>query len=167
MTTVSFALTPHGLEQFKQLHHTAVETITAQFYTAHGAEYARFGERGRKACREDIEFHLNFLRPVLELGDLQPYTDYLRWFDEVLTARNVPTDHVTETLHWLGDFFWIASVALMAHASRRPSQRRRPSHNKCWCRPLRQPLRNGQSRIVLKPHCSPATAGRPSRLSAT
>ncbi len=105
MNAVSHALTPKGLEQFKQLHHTAVETITAQFYAAHGAEYARFGERGRKACREDIEFHLNFLRPVLELGDLQPYTDYLRWFDEVLTARNIPTEHIAETLHWLGDFF--------------------------------------------------------------
>ena len=38
MTTVSYALTPQGLEQFKQLHHKAVETITAQFYAAHGAE---------------------------------------------------------------------------------------------------------------------------------
>jgi methanogenic corrinoid protein MtbC1 len=105
MTTVSYALTPQGLEQFKQLHHKAVETITAQFYAAHGAEYTRFGDRGRKACREDIEFHLDFLRPVLELGDLQPYTDYLRWFDEVLTARHIPTEHVAETLRQLGDFF--------------------------------------------------------------
>jgi len=102
---VSYAITPKGVTQYRQLHCQAIETVMTRFYTAHGAEYARFGERGRKACREDIEFHLQFLTPVLELGLLQPYTDYLRWVGEVLASRNIPAAHIAETLGWLGEFF--------------------------------------------------------------
>jgi hypothetical protein len=105
MKTTSYALSESGLNQFLQLRDDAVEIVTRRFYAAHQAQYARFGERGRKACREDIEFHLNFLRPVLELGYLRPYTDYLQWFGEVLATRNIPTDHIAETLLWLGEFF--------------------------------------------------------------
>lgn len=101
----TYLLSEQALQRFDLLRHLAVDTVSAQFYTAHAAEYARFGERGRKACREDIEYQLDFLRPVLQFGSLPSYVDYLRWLGELLTARRIPVAHITESLILLGEFF--------------------------------------------------------------
>lgn len=57
------------------------------------------------ACREDIGFTLDFLRPVLEFGLLKPFLDYICWISEVLTSRGMPSQHVRDMLAWIGEFF--------------------------------------------------------------
>jgi methanogenic corrinoid protein MtbC1 len=118
-------LAPEGLQRFRSLQSEAVNAVTKLFYSAHGSMYARFGARGREACREDIASHLDFLRPVLEFGELQPMVDYLAWLSSVLAARSIPHDHVALSLEWLATFFvermegnegWVVSDAL--HAAR-------------------------------------------------
>jgi MerR family transcriptional regulator, light-induced transcriptional regulator len=94
-----------GLRQFQLLHTDAVTTVTERFYAAHGPAYEHFGARGREACREDIAFHLQFLRPVLEFGLLQPMVEYLCWLANLLAARDVPADHVALSLYLLEVFF--------------------------------------------------------------
>ena len=94
-----------GLQQFLDLHSEAVSAVTERFYATHGALYERFGGRGREACSEDLAFHLEFLRPVLEFGLLQPMVDYLHWLNGVLSARAVPTEHLSQSLDWLAEFF--------------------------------------------------------------
>lgn len=94
-----------GLQRFKALQADAVSSVTDRFYTSHGSAYAEFGERGREACREDLAFHLEFLRPVLEFGLLQPMVDYLRWLGSVLNARSIPSGHLGLSLDWLAEFF--------------------------------------------------------------
>jgi len=98
-------LQPDGLQRFKTLQADAVNTVTERFYGTHGSIYEQFGARGREACREDIAFHLEFLRPVLEFGHVQPMADYLVWLSSVLTSRSVPTDHLALSLDWLSEFF--------------------------------------------------------------
>lgn len=98
-------LSTAGLHQFQALQIEAVNAVTEQFYSQHGSLYARFGERGREFCREDLAFHLEFLRPVLEFGLLQPMIDYLQWLNGVLLARAIPTEHLSLSLDWLADFF--------------------------------------------------------------
>ena len=98
-------LDANGLLHFQGLQTEAVNAVTARFYAAHGSIYERFGQRGQEACREDLAFHLEFLRPVLEFGLLQPMVDYLRWLGSVLVARDVPADHLAQSLDWLADFF--------------------------------------------------------------
>jgi methanogenic corrinoid protein MtbC1 len=83
----------------------AVNAVTERFYNNHVADYSRFGQRGREACREDLGFHLEFLRPVLEFGLIQPMVDYLRWLASVLVTRDVPTRHLLLSLDWLSEFF--------------------------------------------------------------
>ena len=97
--TNSVSISPDRLEKFNQCRFSAIETVTARFYSAFAAEYERFGAPGRKACREDIEFHLQFLRPVLEFGLLQPYTDYVSWLGEVLASRNISSTHPVSYTH--------------------------------------------------------------------
>ena len=94
-----------GLQRFQALQAHAVDVVTDRFYMAHGATYARFGPRGREACREDLAFHLEFLWPVLEFGVLQPMVDYLVWLSSVLAARSVPVEHLALSLDWLSEFF--------------------------------------------------------------
>lgn len=98
-------LDTEGLRQFLALQGEAIGTVTERFYASHGALYARFGSRGREACSEDLAFHLEFLRPVLEFGLLQPMIDYLRWLHHVLVARAVPHEHLALSLDWLAEFF--------------------------------------------------------------
>ncbi len=94
-----------GLRRFNALQADAVSAVTERFYTTHATAYAKFGERGREACREDLAFHLEFLRPVLEFGLLQPMVDYLCWLSSVLKARSIPAGHLGLSLDWLAEFF--------------------------------------------------------------
>jgi MerR family transcriptional regulator, light-induced transcriptional regulator len=99
------ALGSEGLQRFQALQSDAVSAVTERFYATHGSAYEKFGLRGRDACREDLAFHLEFLRPVLEFGLLQPMVDYLCWLGSVLAARGIPVEHVGVSLEWLGEFF--------------------------------------------------------------
>jgi hypothetical protein len=94
-----------GLQRFLALRTDAVTAVTARFYATHGSAYERFGPRGRDACREDLTFHLEFLRPALEFGLLQPMVEYLIWLGNVLATRAVPTEHLAQSLEWLAEFF--------------------------------------------------------------
>lgn len=99
------ALDVAGLRRFQELRQEAINAVTARFCTELGAELAQFGPRGREACREDLDFHLEFMRPVLEFGLVQPMVDYLRWLSRVLATRGVPAGHLALSLEWLSDFF--------------------------------------------------------------
>lgn len=114
-----------GLQRFKALQADAVSAVTERLYATHGSKYAEFGDRGREACREDLAFHLEFLRPVLEFGLLQPMVDYLCWLNSVLVARSIPAGQLGLSLDWLAEFFVAnmdaassAMVAAALHAAR-------------------------------------------------
>jgi len=94
-----------GLLRFQELREEAINAVTERFYSSHGSIYAQFGQRGREACREDLAFHLEFLRPVLEFGLIQPMVDYLRWLATVLVTRDVPSEHLALSPEWLAEFF--------------------------------------------------------------
>jgi methanogenic corrinoid protein MtbC1 len=98
-------LRPEGLQRFRSLQSDAIAAVTERLYNAHGSVYAQFGPRGREVCREDLSFHLEFLRPVLEFGLMQQMVDYLVWLGSVLETRAVPSSHLALSLDWLGEFF--------------------------------------------------------------
>jgi methanogenic corrinoid protein MtbC1 len=98
-------LSAEGLAQFKRLQDDAARAVADRFLVTHAADYERFGARGREATLEDLAFHLEFLRPVLEFGLLQSMVDYLCWLDGVLAARTVPVEHLALSLQWLAEYF--------------------------------------------------------------
>lgn len=57
-------LDKEAMQRFQALQSDAVTAVTERFYSTVGSAYQRFGERGRVACREDLAFHIEFLRPV-------------------------------------------------------------------------------------------------------
>jgi methylmalonyl-CoA mutase cobalamin-binding domain/chain len=98
-------LDAEGMQHFDVLHAQAIGVVTERFYALQSPVYQQSGARGREACREDLAFHLEFLRPALEFGLLRPMVEYLRWLSSVLTARAIPIDHVALSLDLLGEFF--------------------------------------------------------------
>lgn len=98
-------LTPEGLRRFQAMGADAVNAVAERFFATHGSAYIRFGPRRHQACREDLAFHLEFLRPVLEFGIAQPMVDYLHWLASVLDARGIPSEHLPRSLDWLAEFF--------------------------------------------------------------
>jgi methanogenic corrinoid protein MtbC1 len=94
-----------GLRRFLTLQTEAANAVADRFYAVNIPLNERFFSTGREACREDLAFHLEFLRPALEFGMLQPMVDYLHWLSGVLTARGIPVEHLALSLDWLADFF--------------------------------------------------------------
>jgi MerR family transcriptional regulator, light-induced transcriptional regulator len=105
MTIGLTTLGTEGLRRFDLLRSAAAEAATQRFYALHPAAHDEFGAPGRRACREDMAFHLEFLRPLLEFGVLQPMVDYLCWLASVLATRSIPVAHVALSLQLLGEFF--------------------------------------------------------------
>lgn len=105
MTIDTSALGDEGMQRFERLRRNAVDAVTGRFYTDRAADYEPFGQRGREACREDLGYDLEFLRPVLELGLVQPMVDYLRWLASVLATRDIPAQQLSLSLDWLAEFF--------------------------------------------------------------
>lgn len=102
---MSATLTPEGLNRYRALEAEAISAVCERFYTDHGSIYDRFGPSGRESCKQDLAYHLEFLRPALEFGLLAPLVNYLRWLDSVLTSRAIPSEHLAQSLDWLADFF--------------------------------------------------------------
>jgi len=94
-----------ALEQFVALRERAASDVAERFLCEEPHVYGRLGERGREACREDLAFTLEFLRPALEFGLLQTFVDYAAWLREVLANRGIPHTHVALSLQWIGDFY--------------------------------------------------------------
>ncbi|WP_300340376.1 cobalamin B12-binding domain-containing protein [Accumulibacter sp.] len=93
------------IERFVALRDAAIAHATAASVSAWPELFARRGPRAREACAEDIAFHLDFLRPTLETGDLSAFTAYLGWLAQVLSARGIPDASLTRSLDDLALFF--------------------------------------------------------------
>lgn len=105
MSTQLQVMDAAGIARFRALRNSAIDAVTERFYGTHNSVYARFGQRGRDACREDLGFHLDFLQPLLEFGVVDPMVDYLRWLAGVLSSRGIPAEHLPLSLDWLAEFF--------------------------------------------------------------
>jgi methanogenic corrinoid protein MtbC1 len=105
MSEILKTLDADGLLHFKNLRPSAVHDVTARFYATHGSIYQRFGQQDQDSWLEDLTFHLEFLHPVLEFGFLQPMVDYLSWLAAVLSARNIPEEHLAQSIDWFAAYF--------------------------------------------------------------
>jgi methanogenic corrinoid protein MtbC1 len=106
MTTSSaYQADEETIERFLALRSEAIAHATAASQATWPELFARRGPQALEACAEDIGFHLDFLRPTLETGDLSPFTAYLCWLAQVLASRAVPGNSLARSLDDLGGFF--------------------------------------------------------------
>lgn len=83
----------------------AVGRVVDALYARHPGLAQRFGERGLKACREDIQHHLDYLDGALATDEPALFTNYAIWLKTVLSSRGVPVGHLGESLDLLAEFF--------------------------------------------------------------
>lgn len=113
-TATPYRSAPDTLERFLALRTDALHFAMEASARAYPQVFARFGPRGREACAEDMAYHLDFLRPTLETGDIAPFLAYLAWLSQVLRSRSVPTESLTQSL---GDFSTFFAQALGTEAA--------------------------------------------------
>ena len=77
--------------------------VTDALYAESPDLLARYGERGREKCLQDMRYNIEHLTPAVELGDASMFAGYVEWLDALLRARNVPTRDVVRCLELLGD----------------------------------------------------------------
>ncbi len=97
--------TPEGLRRFLALNEEAVAAVVGRFDQTDPASCGPFGERGHVAYKEDIGYHLEFLRTALEFGNIRPFVEYVRWLAAVLAARGIPANELALSLERLKQFF--------------------------------------------------------------
>jgi len=83
----------------------AVAAVVRALYARHPELTERFGERGARACREDIAHHLDYLEGALAVNDAALFSAYAVWLFSVLDSRGVPTRHLAESFELLEGFF--------------------------------------------------------------
>jgi len=105
MNSIPRVLNEKSLSEFDFLCNDAINEITNKLNAAETSILEEYKEKNRKACREDIAFHLSCLRPTLESGLLNAYVEYLQWLSEVYLARNIPTNKIEDALHLIGEYF--------------------------------------------------------------
>ena len=98
-------LDERALQNFIRLQPQAVSAVAARLEATHDSVGEPFGIQSQVDFREDLSFHLEFLRPVLEFGMLAPMVDYLRWFASVQAARGMPYGYLNQSLDWLAHYF--------------------------------------------------------------
>lgn len=58
----------------------------------------KYGSVGRKRCLEDMHFNVEHLAPAVALEDPEMFIRYILWVDDLLRARNVPSDDLILSL---------------------------------------------------------------------
>lgn len=83
----------------------AADFVSARLYAKHPEYFERYGEKGRRACRDDIVSHLAYIEGAIEAESPLPFTEYLRWLRSVLAARGIDDESLIDSVRLLGDYF--------------------------------------------------------------
>lgn len=94
-----------SISALRTLRDQAVSMVIDAIYTRHPALAQQFGGRGLQACREDINYHLDYLDGALTTDEPALFTNYSIWLKEVLSSRSVPISHLGESFDLLARFF--------------------------------------------------------------
>jgi methanogenic corrinoid protein MtbC1 len=103
MEVVLRTISPDGLQRFGELEADAASSVARRFFADATLDAARL--ELRRLTQQYLAFHLEFLKPVLQFGLLNPMVEYLRWLSDVCAARNIPRDKLAQSLDWLGEYF--------------------------------------------------------------
>lgn len=71
-----------------------IDQVIVQLYEKYPSLYVRFGEKGKKKCREDNEHHFAHLETAYELQNTQFFVDYARWLNGILQKHGMTSEHL-------------------------------------------------------------------------
>jgi methanogenic corrinoid protein MtbC1 len=77
--------------------------VNGEFFNRHPDWRNRYGDRGVERGREDVCFHIDFLRGAIEADSATPFEDYVCWAARLLGARRIAPDFLAENLRQIAD----------------------------------------------------------------
>lgn len=96
---------PPRIPELARHAEAAADFVSGRLYAKHPEYFERYGEKGRRACREDIVSHLAYIEGAIEAESPLPFTEYLRWLRAVLAARGIDDESLIDSVRLLGDYF--------------------------------------------------------------
>ena len=79
------------------------EAITARQYELAPELAERYGERGRRHCLKDAEYHLSYLADAIASGSPSLFSDYVDWAQVMLASRGIPAGDLARNLEVLDE----------------------------------------------------------------
>ncbi len=79
------------------------EAITARQYELSPELAERYGERGRRHCLKDAEYHLSYLADAIASGSPSLFSDYVDWAQVMLASRGIPAGDLARNLEVLDE----------------------------------------------------------------
>ena len=98
-------MSPEGLRRFAELLPEAVEAVAQRLCEDRESAPARLGAAGRARCRDEVGFHLGFIRSALEAASPQVLASYLFWVSRMLVSRSEDMRPVLQALHLVRLFY--------------------------------------------------------------
>lgn len=74
------------------------EAITARQYELVPELAERYGERGRRHCLKDAEYHLSYLADAIASASPSLFADYVDWAQVMLASRGIPAGDLARNL---------------------------------------------------------------------
>lgn len=73
-----------------------IEEITDGIYQAYPELMDKYGEQGRRKCKEDNLHHFKQLESTYELDNAQVFIDYSLWLNGILTRHGMAANHLID-----------------------------------------------------------------------
>ncbi|KQU62883.1 hypothetical protein FZC83_19055 [Rossellomorea marisflavi] len=73
-----------------------IDTVVEKLYKRYPDLQDRFGEEGRRKCREDNVHHFNYLQSAADVEEERIFVDYAIWLNSVLVSRGMKPDHLID-----------------------------------------------------------------------
>lgn len=96
-------LSAEGRERLETLAVEVVEAAMRGLYALHPEWHRQYGLRGRDFCREDLHYHIEYLRACVDTGRGEPFREYARWLASVLEGRGISGEHLAESFTLLAE----------------------------------------------------------------
>ncbi|WP_409296723.1 hypothetical protein V1498_02405 [Peribacillus sp. SCS-26] len=77
--------------------------VTDKMYEKEPGLLDKFGEQGKKKCREDNHHHFKHLRSTYELDNSKFFTDYAVWLNGILVRHGMETRHLIENFDLISE----------------------------------------------------------------
>ncbi len=101
MPRLPVSISTLGREHLVKMADVVVDEVVEALHERHPEWESRYGVRGRDYCREDLTYHLEYVRACIETGYSDPFREYARWLASVLENKGIPVAHLVESFELL------------------------------------------------------------------
>ncbi|WP_368504281.1 hypothetical protein AB3N04_19855 [Alkalihalophilus sp. As8PL] len=77
-------------------YHPIIDEITKEIYQAFPELNEKYGEAGRKKCREDNQHHFHTLETAYQMDQEKIFVDYALWLNGILVKHGMSPKHLID-----------------------------------------------------------------------